>query len=49
MQVKDGFNQTNTALTPVEKLLIFQLKSVIYMFNIAFCLIKTCALIYKDS
>jgi len=29
----------------VKKLLIFQLKWVIYMSNITFCLIKPCALI----
>jgi len=29
----------------VKKLLIFQLKWVIYMTNSTFCLIKTCALI----
>jgi len=40
MLVTDGFNQTNIAL-------IFQLKWVIYMSNITFCLIKTCALIQK--
>jgi len=45
MLVKHGFSQTNIVLISVEKLLIFQLKWVIFMANITFCLIKTYALI----
>jgi len=45
MLVKHGFSQTNIALISMEKLLIFQLKLVIYMPKNIFCLIKTCALI----
>jgi len=39
ISVKRGFSQTNIALISKEKLLIFQLKQVIYMSNISFCLI----------
>jgi len=45
MLVTGGFNQMNTALISVEKLQQFQLKWVIYMPNIALCLIKICTLI----
>jgi len=45
MLVKHGFNETNIALISMEKLLIFQLKWVIYMPKNIFCLIKTCTLI----
>ena len=45
MSVKHGFNETNIALMSVEKLNMFQLKSVICMPQKIFCLIKTCALI----
>jgi len=36
MPVKHGFNETNIALISVEKLLIFQLKQIIYTANITF-------------
>jgi len=45
MLVKHGFHQANIALISMEKLLIFQLKWVVYMSKNIFCLIKTCALI----
>jgi len=48
MPVKHGFNQTIIALIPMgKKLLIFQLKWVIYMSKNIFCFIKTSALIQK--
>jgi len=48
MLVKHGFNETNIALISVEKLLIFQLKWVIYTSKNLFCLIKTFALILNS-
>jgi len=36
MPEKDGFSQTNIVLISVEKLLIFQLKWVIYVSSIIF-------------
>ena len=48
MLVKHCFNQTNIAIIPVENLLIFQLKWVIYIPTNILCLIKTCSLIQKS-
>jgi len=43
MLVKHGFNETKIAFISVEKLLIFQLKWVIYTSKNILCLIKACA------
>jgi len=45
MPIKYDFNQMNITLISVENILIFYLKWVIYISNIIFCLIKTCAVI----